>query len=115
MSQRVQTSWFQRVGEVWVGCQDVGSKADIGQLIMQSLVSAWQASDSIVTCICFGQEALHKAYVLFAFASKDGAVVIYRCYRTKMEAQLLTAEDFAEDIDTSFAAPPADGAALWQD
>merc|ERR1711912_185850 len=48
-------------------------------------VQELQDSESAVTCICFGQERLHKAYVLLATASKDGTVVIYRCYRTEME------------------------------
>lgn len=48
-------------------------------------VQELQDSESAVTCICFGQERLHRSYILLAAASKDGTVVIYRCYRTEME------------------------------
>jgi len=71
-------------------------------------VQELQDSESAVTCICFGQERLHKAYVLLATASKDGTVVIYRCYRTEMETQMLSDQDFPQDDDATFAAPPAD-------
>jgi len=37
-------------------------------------VQELQDSESAVTCICFGQERLHKAYILLAAASKDGTV-----------------------------------------
>jgi len=71
-------------------------------------VQELQDSESAVTCICFGQERLHKAYVLLATASKDGTVVIYRCYRTEMETQMLENQDFPQDDDAVFSAPPAD-------
>mmetsp|Transcript_132997 Transcript_132997/g.248717 ORF Transcript_132997/g.248717 Transcript_132997/m.248717 type:complete len:1710 (-) Transcript_132997:151-5280(-) len=73
-------------------------------------VQELQDSESAVTCICFGQERLHKAYLLLATASKDGTVVIYRCYRTEMEIQLLSDQDFPQDEDTSsiYNQPPAD-------
>merc|ERR1719265_1806962 len=70
-------------------------------------VQELQDSESAVTCICFGQERLHKAYVLLATASKDGTVVIYRCYRTEMEVAMLQDTDFPQD-DAVFSAPPAD-------
>merc|ERR1719181_2388800 len=52
-------------------------------------VQELQDSDSAVTCICFGQENANRAYILLAAASKDGQVVVYRCYRTEMELKLL--------------------------
>jgi len=67
-------------------------------------VQELQDSESAVTCVCFGQEKLHRAYILFVTASKDGTVVIYRCYRTEMEIATLAAEDFRGDN----AAPPPD-------
>merc|ERR1719460_1844568 len=54
-------------------------------------VQELQDSDSAVTCITFGQESAHKGYILLAAASKDGQVVVYRCYRTEMELQMLPA------------------------
>lgn len=73
-------------------------------------VQELQDSESAVTCICFGQERLHKAYLLLATASKDGTVVIYRCYRTEMEIQMLSDQDFPSEEDTSsiYNQPPAD-------
>jgi small GTP-binding protein len=71
-------------------------------------VQELQDSESAVTCICFGQERLHKAYVLLATASKDGTVVIYRCYRTEMEIAMLMDQDFPQDVDSHFNEPPAD-------
>ncbi|CAE6971676.1 WDR13 [Symbiodinium natans] len=70
-------------------------------------VQELQDSDSAVTCICFGQERLHKAYVLLATASKDGTVVVYRCYRTEMEIAMLSDQDFPPD-DNTYSSPPAD-------
>lgn len=69
-------------------------------------VQELQDSDSAVTCICFGQERLHKAYVLLATASKDGTVVVYRCYRTEMEIAMLD-HDFAPE-EGAYSSPPAD-------
>merc|ERR1719327_1215726 len=69
-------------------------------------VQELQDSESAVTCICFGQERLHKAYVLLATASKDGTVVIYRCYRTEMEIAMLSDQDFPQDDDASYSSPP---------
>ncbi|CAJ1340205.1 unnamed protein product, partial [Effrenium voratum] len=69
-------------------------------------VQELQDSESAVTCICFGQERQHKAYVLLATASKDGTVVVYRCYRTEMEIAMLSDQDFERNDD--FSNPPAD-------
>merc|ERR1712137_374692 len=71
-------------------------------------VQELQDSESAVTCVCFGQERLHKAYILLATASKDGTVVIYRCYRTEMEIAMLLDYDFAQEDDSAFSSPPAD-------
>ncbi|CAD7941448.1 unnamed protein product [Amoebophrya sp. A25] len=60
-------------------------------------VQELQDSESAVTCIVFGQERLHRSYILLAAASKDGTVVIYRCYRTEMELSMLDASDFPKD------------------
>eukprot|EP00930_Biecheleria_cincta_P008752 TRINITY_DN1102_c0_g4_i1.p1 TRINITY_DN1102_c0_g4~~TRINITY_DN1102_c0_g4_i1.p1 ORF type:complete len:1698 (-),score=377.82 TRINITY_DN1102_c0_g4_i1:140-5233(-) len=70
-------------------------------------VQELQDSESAVTCICFGQERLHRTYILLATASKDGTVVVYRCYRTEMEIASLPPEDFRQN-DSSTAPPPAD-------
>ncbi|CAJ1359921.1 unnamed protein product [Effrenium voratum] len=43
-------------------------------------------------------------YILFVTASKDGTVVVYRCYRTEMEIAMLAGEDFRGDTSS----PPAD-------
>merc|ERR1719213_1279428 len=69
-------------------------------------VQELQDSESAVTCICFGQERLHKAYVLLATASKDGTVVIYRCYRTEIELSMRADADFPQDDET--IPPPAE-------
>ena len=63
-------------------------------------VQELQDSESAVTCICFGQERQHRAYILLAAASKDGTVVIYRCYRARVRAAELRAirdEKLAKD------------------
>ncbi|CAE7743856.1 XI-2 [Symbiodinium sp. CCMP2456] len=78
--------------------RDVDPNADLKP------VQELQDSESAVTCVCFGQERLHRAYILFVTASKDGTVVVYRCYRTEMEIAMLAAEDFRGDN----AAPPPD-------
>jgi len=70
-------------------------------------VQELQDSESAVTCITFGQERLHRAYILLATASKDGNVVVYRCYRTEMEIAALSDHDLAHDDDAP-GAPPAD-------
>ncbi|CAD7956287.1 unnamed protein product [Amoebophrya sp. A120] len=57
-------------------------------------VQELQDSESAVTCIVFGQERLHRSYILLAAASKDGTVVIYRCYRTEMELSILDMAEF---------------------
>jgi len=71
-------------------------------------VQELQDSESAVTCIAFGQERLHRAYILLATASKDGTVIIYRCYRTEMEITYLVDQDFPQDDDAQAGAPPAD-------
>eukprot|EP00927_Polykrikos_kofoidii_P024116 TRINITY_DN219_c0_g1_i1.p1 TRINITY_DN219_c0_g1~~TRINITY_DN219_c0_g1_i1.p1 ORF type:complete len:1712 (+),score=344.09 TRINITY_DN219_c0_g1_i1:102-5237(+) len=71
-------------------------------------VQELQDSESAVTCICFGQEKLHKAYILLATASKDGTVVIYRCYRTEMEIAMLLDQEFPQDDTNIYNSPPAD-------
>jgi len=60
-------------------------------------VQELQDAESAVTCIIFGQEDLHKVYVLLATASEDGVAVIYRCYRTKMEIAMLPDSDMPLD------------------
>lgn len=60
-------------------------------------VQELQDAESAVTCLVFGQEELHKAYVLLATASEDGVAVIYRCYRTKMEIAMLPDSDKPQD------------------
>lgn len=71
-------------------------------------VQELQDSESAVTCICFGQERLHKAYLLLATASKDGTVVVYRCYRTEMEVAMLADQDFSSTAGDALETPPAD-------
>eukprot|EP00435_Cladocopium_sp_Y103_P058207 s1176_g20.t1 len=71
-------------------------------------VQELQDSESAVTCICFGQERLHKAYLLLATASKDGTVVVYRCYRTEMEMAMLADQDFSSTAGDTLETPPAD-------
>jgi len=70
-------------------------------------VQELQDSESAVTCIVFGKEKHHKTYILLATASKDGTVVIYRCYRTEMEVAMLNDTDFREE-DQGFSSPPGD-------
>mmetsp|Transcript_15145 Transcript_15145/g.38441 ORF Transcript_15145/g.38441 Transcript_15145/m.38441 type:complete len:1714 (+) Transcript_15145:175-5316(+) len=74
-------------------------------------VQELQDSESAVTCICFGQERANRAYILLATASKDGTVVIYRCYRTEMEAAYVADEAFPSDkeqTNIAFQTPPPD-------
>jgi WD40 repeat protein len=71
-------------------------------------VQELQDSESAVTCICFGQERLHKAYVLLATASKDGTVVVYRCYRTEMEIAMQAESEFPQEDANQFTYPPPD-------
>mmetsp|Transcript_3782 Transcript_3782/g.4756 ORF Transcript_3782/g.4756 Transcript_3782/m.4756 type:complete len:1711 (+) Transcript_3782:132-5264(+) len=71
-------------------------------------VQELQDSESAVTCICFGQERLHKQYILLATASKDGTVVIYRCYRTEMEIAMMQDQDFPQDDAGEYNNPPSD-------
>ena len=60
-------------------------------------VQELQDGESAVTCICFGQEKIHRAYILLAAASKDGTVVIYRCYRTEIERLSLNDAEFPKE------------------
>ena len=69
-------------------------------------VQELQDGESAVTCICFGQEKIHKGYILLAAASKDGTVVIYRCYRTEMERLSLNEAEFPRE-DPQAANGPA--------
>lgn len=71
-------------------------------------VQELQDTESAVTCICFGQERLHKNYILLATASKDGTVVIYRCYRTEMEIQFLSDHLAEDDPANAYSQPPID-------
>lgn len=56
-------------------------------------VQELQHSQSSVTCLCFGQERQHQAYILLAAAAQDGFVAVYRCYRTDMEIAMISCED----------------------
>jgi len=71
-------------------------------------VQELQDSESAVTCLAFGQERLHKTFILLATASKDGTVVVYRCYRTEMEIAYLSDQDFPAEDDPAQSIPPAD-------
>jgi WD40 repeat protein len=64
-------------------------------------VQELQDGESAITCIAFGQEKIHRAYVLLAAASKDGTVVIYRCYRTEMERLSLNEAEFPKEDPSS--------------
>mmetsp|Transcript_55699 Transcript_55699/g.121700 ORF Transcript_55699/g.121700 Transcript_55699/m.121700 type:complete len:1706 (+) Transcript_55699:265-5382(+) len=71
-------------------------------------VQELQDSESAVTCICFGQERSHKNYILLATASKDGTVVVYRCYRTEMEIAMIADQKFTEETDEGLNARPSE-------
>jgi len=45
-------------------------------------------SDAAVTCLCFGWERRHRAYVLLAAALKSGIAVVYKVYRTERELEM---------------------------
>ena len=72
-------------------CKDPDSGSDLRP------VQELQDGESAVTCICFGQEKIHRAYILLAAASKDGTVVVYRCYRTEMEKLSLNEAEFPKE------------------
>ncbi|KFH09200.1 myosin F [Toxoplasma gondii VAND] len=55
-------------------------------------VQELQDSDSAITCVVFGKEKENRDYILLAAASKDGSVVIYRCYRLEAERQMFDQE-----------------------
>ncbi|EER20303.1 myosin F, putative [Perkinsus marinus ATCC 50983] len=69
-----------------------------------------QDSETAVTCIAFGQEKLHRSHILLAAASKDGTVVVYRCYRTEMELARLDPSDFPNDDASEARQEAAPGA-----
>merc|ERR1712232_923496 len=69
-------------------------------------VQELQDSASAITCITFGQERLHKAYIFLATGSKDGFVMIYRCYRTEMEIAMLADTDLPQEDILAFSYPP---------
>ena len=81
-------------------CKDPDALSDLRP------VQELQDGESAVTCICFGQEKIHKGYILLAAASKDGTVVIYRCYRTEMERLSLNEAEFPRE-DPQAANGPA--------
>eukprot|EP00922_Rhytidocystis_sp_ex-Travisia-forbesii_P058005 GHVS01085809.1.p1 GENE.GHVS01085809.1~~GHVS01085809.1.p1 ORF type:complete len:419 (+),score=71.88 GHVS01085809.1:2-1258(+) len=77
-----------------------------GKLCELRPVQELQDTDSAVTCVTFGQEKLYKDYCLLACASKDGNVVVYRCYRTEMELRLVNDSDY-ERVGRSPSTRPA--------
>ena len=84
-------------------CKDPDALSDLRP------VQELQDGESAVTCICFGQEKIHKGYILLAAASKDGTVVIYRCYRTEMERLSLNEAEFPrEDPQSSNGPTPSE-------
>lgn len=68
-------------------------------------VQELQHSNAAITCLCFGQQTRHRAYVLLAAASCDGMVAIYRSYRTEMEAAMLPCVDFHDGYCSSRPEP----------
>lgn len=64
-------------------------------------VQELQHSYSAVTIICFGQERHLQPYILLAAVSRDGSAVIYRCYRTDMEAAMFSDQNFYSNGDLS--------------
>lgn len=46
-----------------------------------------------ITCLAFGAEREQRDYILLATASKNGDVVIYRCYRTDIEKDSLDPQE----------------------
>jgi WD40 repeat protein len=116
----------------WFGGSDRGSRANQGVLLPSlkgtkamnqarrdgdingdlRAVNDIQDSESAVTCLCFGQEHLHKTFILLAAASKDGTIVIYRVYRTEMELAMLADQDFPQDADETSDKKPADHASI---
>ena len=71
-------------------------------------VQELQDGESAITCIAFGQEKIHRAYVLLAAASKDGTVVIYRCYRTEMERLSINEAEFPREDPAMSSASGSD-------
>ena len=83
-------------------CKDPEAMSDLRP------VQELQDGESAVTCICFGQEKIHRAYILLAAASKDGTVVIYRCYRTEMERLALNEAEFPREDPASSNPHPSE-------
>jgi len=71
-------------------------------------VTELQDTESAVTCITFGQERLHRNYILLATASKDGSVTIYRCHRTQMELEYLGDMEFPPEDDPNNEVSPVE-------
>eukprot|EP01068_Selenidium_serpulae_P014992 Selendium_serpulae@DN6166_c0_g1_i2.p1 len=70
--------------------QDLGEKGESNPLTRDVIpCHEIRATNSAVTCLTFGQEKSHLYYILLATASKDGSVIIYKCYRTEAEIQML--------------------------
>eukprot|EP00916_Digyalum_oweni_P020894 GHVL01034792.1.p2 GENE.GHVL01034792.1~~GHVL01034792.1.p2 ORF type:complete len:703 (+),score=148.90 GHVL01034792.1:2416-4524(+) len=46
-----------------------------------------------VTCLTFGQEELHREYILLAVASKSGSLLVYKVFRTPMELEMFDLEN----------------------
>ncbi|PFH31306.1 myosin F [Besnoitia besnoiti] len=68
-------------------------------------VQELQDSDSAITCVVFGKEKDNRDYILLAAASKDGSVVIYRCYRLEAERQIFDREQVSLLVSPSAAKP----------
>ncbi|CBZ56289.1 Myosin, related [Neospora caninum Liverpool] len=70
-------------------------------------VQELQDSDSAITCVVFGKEKDNRDYILLAAASKDGSVVIYRCYRLEAERQMFDQEQVSLLVAPA-SKPPGD-------
>jgi len=82
------------------------ARADVdGDTPADLLPSCFKDSESAVTCLCFGQQALHLTYILLAAADRAGAVAVYRLYRTKMEINMLGEHGFSNS-DSEVVTPP---------
>ena len=71
-------------------------------------VQELQDGESAVTCIAFGQEKIHRSYILLAAASKDGTVVVYRCYRTEVERYSVNEAEFPKEDPSASVQNPSD-------
>jgi len=85
-----------------------GSQADQQWATTAGLRPAQELQDAeaAVTCVCFGQERLHRAYILLATAMKDGTGIIYRLYRTQMELAMLSDQNVLQGEGAQHAYPP---------